>query len=291
MGRWHAGDRDILVVFDAGYDAPAYLLEGVPVEVLGSTTPVNSRHRRNIDPSGGRPPVRRPRSTPRPAVVVGHRPVGRGRRPALAGVPAQIRPGAHIQNDQTDAGLDPPEAPHRRGGGPVDLAGLRRPHPTPPRPATGRGSPPPLGEASRTRSAHPPPGSAAGSGTSARTLPCPTVRRNSTGPVPADRPARRTVTPPPVTTWAKRSGDPRPSPNVTRPDLERAFRREQPVQLRAVEAVPCSCTRRPRPHRPASPRGAAHPGRGKSTSAGPHAGARRRPGSSHLHPARRATPG
>jgi hypothetical protein len=42
MGRWHAGDRDILVVFDAGYDAPAYLLEGVPVEVLGSTTPVNS---------------------------------------------------------------------------------------------------------------------------------------------------------------------------------------------------------------------------------------------------------
>lgn len=41
MGRWHVGDiapcprrcRDILVVFDAGYDAPrmAYLLEGLPV--------------------------------------------------------------------------------------------------------------------------------------------------------------------------------------------------------------------------------------------------------------------
>ncbi|MEU1288903.1 NF041680 family putative transposase [Kitasatospora sp. NPDC005856] len=36
-GRWREGDRDILVVFDAGYDAPllAYLLEGLPVEVLG----------------------------------------------------------------------------------------------------------------------------------------------------------------------------------------------------------------------------------------------------------------
>ncbi|MDN0200772.1 transposase [Streptomyces sp. S.PNR 29] len=37
MGRWQAGDRDILVVFDAGYDASrmAYLLEGLSVEVLG----------------------------------------------------------------------------------------------------------------------------------------------------------------------------------------------------------------------------------------------------------------
>lgn len=37
MGRWHAGDRDILIVFDAGYDAPrmAHLLDGLPVEVLG----------------------------------------------------------------------------------------------------------------------------------------------------------------------------------------------------------------------------------------------------------------
>jgi peptidoglycan/LPS O-acetylase OafA/YrhL len=35
MGRWHFGDRDILIVFDAGYDAPrmAHLLGGV--EVLG----------------------------------------------------------------------------------------------------------------------------------------------------------------------------------------------------------------------------------------------------------------
>ncbi|MEU7162553.1 NF041680 family putative transposase [Streptomyces chrestomyceticus] len=36
-GQWEAGDDDILVVFDAGYDAPrmAYLLDGLPVEVLG----------------------------------------------------------------------------------------------------------------------------------------------------------------------------------------------------------------------------------------------------------------
>ncbi|GGW87875.1 hypothetical protein GCM10010320_81570 [Streptomyces caelestis] len=37
MGGWHLGDRDILIVFDAGYDAPrmAHLLGGLPVEVLG----------------------------------------------------------------------------------------------------------------------------------------------------------------------------------------------------------------------------------------------------------------
>ncbi|MFB6978496.1 NF041680 family putative transposase [Streptomyces scopuliridis] len=36
-GRWHVGDRDILIVFDVGYDAPrmAHLLDGLPVEVLG----------------------------------------------------------------------------------------------------------------------------------------------------------------------------------------------------------------------------------------------------------------
>lgn len=36
-GQWHEGDPDILIVFDAGYDAPrmAYLLGGLPVEVPG----------------------------------------------------------------------------------------------------------------------------------------------------------------------------------------------------------------------------------------------------------------
>ena len=57
MGRWEAGDRDILIVLDAGYDAPrmAHLLEGLPVEVLG-------RMRKPVPvpwtspPQGGRPP-------------------------------------------------------------------------------------------------------------------------------------------------------------------------------------------------------------------------------------------
>lgn len=37
QGQWEDGDPDILVVFDAGYDAPrmAYLLTGLPIEVLG----------------------------------------------------------------------------------------------------------------------------------------------------------------------------------------------------------------------------------------------------------------
>ncbi len=37
QGQWEPGDADILVVFDAGYDAPrmAYLLDGLPIEVLG----------------------------------------------------------------------------------------------------------------------------------------------------------------------------------------------------------------------------------------------------------------
>ncbi|MFD9796705.1 NF041680 family putative transposase [Streptomyces sp. NPDC059070] len=37
QGQWESGDDGILVVFDAGYDAPrmAYLLDGLPIEVLG----------------------------------------------------------------------------------------------------------------------------------------------------------------------------------------------------------------------------------------------------------------
>lgn len=66
MGRWHIGDRDILVVFDAGYDAPrmAYLLDGLPVEVLGRMRsdrvmrrPTPSRKEYALAyPQGGRPP-------------------------------------------------------------------------------------------------------------------------------------------------------------------------------------------------------------------------------------------
>jgi hypothetical protein len=66
MGHWHAGDRDILTVFDAGYDAPrmAYLLDGLPVEVLGRmrSDRVMRRPRPSLKeyalsyPRGGRPP-------------------------------------------------------------------------------------------------------------------------------------------------------------------------------------------------------------------------------------------
>ncbi|MEU2113961.1 transposase [Streptomyces sp. NPDC019507] len=63
MDRWTVGDRDILVVFDAGYDAPrmAHLLEGLPAQVLGrmrtdrvmrKPVPVPSVS----PPQGGRPP-------------------------------------------------------------------------------------------------------------------------------------------------------------------------------------------------------------------------------------------
>ncbi|GCB53137.1 hypothetical protein SNL152K_10494 [Streptomyces sp. NL15-2K] len=63
MGRWKAGDRDILIVFDAGYDAPrmAYLLDGLPVEVLGRMR-TDRVMRKPVPvpwispPQGGRPP-------------------------------------------------------------------------------------------------------------------------------------------------------------------------------------------------------------------------------------------
>ncbi|GGY96741.1 NF041680 family putative transposase [Streptomyces avidinii] len=65
-GSWRTGDPDILVVFDAGYDAPrmAYLLDGLPVEVLGRMrsdrvmrrpTPTQLEYSRAY-PQGGRPP-------------------------------------------------------------------------------------------------------------------------------------------------------------------------------------------------------------------------------------------
>lgn len=62
-GQWEDGDADILVVFDAGYDAPrmAYLLDGLPVEVLGRMR--SDRVMRKPvptpwipPPQGGRPP-------------------------------------------------------------------------------------------------------------------------------------------------------------------------------------------------------------------------------------------
>ncbi|WP_225101971.1 NF041680 family putative transposase [Streptomyces sp. CoH27] len=66
QGQWEAGDKDILVVFDAGYDAPrmAHLLGGLPVEVLGRMRsdrvmrrPAPSLKEYALSyPQGGRPP-------------------------------------------------------------------------------------------------------------------------------------------------------------------------------------------------------------------------------------------
>lgn len=66
QGQWEDGDPDILVVFDAGYDATrmAYLLTGLLVEVLGRMrsdrvmrrpTPTQLEYARAY-PQGGRPP-------------------------------------------------------------------------------------------------------------------------------------------------------------------------------------------------------------------------------------------
>ncbi|MFD4322968.1 NF041680 family putative transposase, partial [Streptomyces sp. NPDC058548] len=65
-GRWREGDPDVLIVFDAGYDAPrmAHLLDGLPVEVLGRMrsdrvmrrpTPTQLEYA-TAYPQGGRPP-------------------------------------------------------------------------------------------------------------------------------------------------------------------------------------------------------------------------------------------
>ncbi|MFK4188926.1 NF041680 family putative transposase [Streptomyces sparsogenes] len=60
-GQWHEGDPEILVVLDAGYDAPRIaLLAGLPVEILGRLRSDRVMRRptppRVYDPKGGRPP-------------------------------------------------------------------------------------------------------------------------------------------------------------------------------------------------------------------------------------------
>ncbi len=62
VGQWRQGDPEILVVLDAGYDAPriAHLLAGLPVEILGRLRSDRVMRRptppRVYDPKGGRPP-------------------------------------------------------------------------------------------------------------------------------------------------------------------------------------------------------------------------------------------
>ncbi|WTK82899.1 transposase [Streptomyces sp. NBC_01511] len=61
-GQWVAGDPEILIVLDAGYDAPriAHPLSDPPVEILGRTRSDRVMRRptppRVYDPKGGRPP-------------------------------------------------------------------------------------------------------------------------------------------------------------------------------------------------------------------------------------------
>jgi hypothetical protein len=72
-GQWQTGDPDILVVLDAGYDAPriAFLLADLPVEILGrmrsdrvlrrpAPAPAPSRHHRATNQTRWRIRFRRP---------------------------------------------------------------------------------------------------------------------------------------------------------------------------------------------------------------------------------------
>ncbi|MCX5203182.1 transposase [Streptomyces sp. NBC_00237] len=82
VGQWHPGDRDVLIVMDAGYEVMrlAWLLRDLPVELVGRL-----RSDRNLrlpkpprvhDPQGGRPPrhgkgfrLTDPQTWPKPAAV------------------------------------------------------------------------------------------------------------------------------------------------------------------------------------------------------------------------------
>lgn len=73
-GQWTDGDSDVLVVVDAGYDAPrlAYLLADLPVEILGRTRSDRVMRRltpaRVYDPKGaGRPSTAASSSSASPA--------------------------------------------------------------------------------------------------------------------------------------------------------------------------------------------------------------------------------
>jgi DDE superfamily endonuclease len=97
-----------------------------------------AHHRRHPDPLAGRAPARRPQPQAAVAVVVGHRRQrGRGGQ-VLAGVPAPVRPRAHLPAVQADTRLDRPQATRPNRGRPVDLADHRRSHPTAARPTPDR---------------------------------------------------------------------------------------------------------------------------------------------------------
>nr|WP_259408211.1 transposase [Streptomyces akebiae] len=151
MGRWHLGDRDILIVFDAGYDAPrmAHLLTGLPVEVLGGA--LRPRHAtadalaQRVRPglSPGRATAEARQGVPlRQAGDLGR--AGRGNRSGHR--PVRHRPVRHRPRDGLGPHPPPPDHPLR-----MDRPHRRTPHhrrhadPPPGRPpARRRRSPPTL---------------------------------------------------------------------------------------------------------------------------------------------------
>ena len=208
-GHWREGDPGILVIFDAGYDVMrlACRLADLPVEVLGRLRSdrvlhfpepgrrpgTQGRPRRHggefalADPATWpQPPAATTTATTRYGTATAqardrlhprltHRSI---RDPAAAGRRAWLIIAAHAQ-----LRLARPLA-----------ADLRRPRE---RPAPRAGSPRP--------------GSAAGSGTSARRQPSRPVHRNPASRAPAAHPGRRTAGPQPATTWEKRPGEKSPS--------------------------------------------------------------------------------
>ena len=186
MGRWHVGDRNILIVFDAGYDAPrmAHLLDGLPVEVLGRMR--SDRVMRRPTPSlkeyalaypqGGRPPKHgkefrfaKPETwgDPDAATVQVTDRYGTARAMAWDRIhpspdhPLRVdRPHRRTPRHRGHADSPPGRPPARRRRPAAALALVvrhRRAHPDPP-PARRRRRPAAtLGEARRARPAHPGP--------------------------------------------------------------------------------------------------------------------------------------
>ena len=131
----------------------------------------------------------------------------------VAGVPAPLRPRTHLPAVQADPRLDRPEDPRPRSAADrwtwLIIAAhtqLRLARPWPPT-CAGPGRDPPA------RAGSPPPGSAAGFGTSARRPPSPPAHRNPADPAPDAHPAPATDTPQPATTSARPSNATGPSPH------------------------------------------------------------------------------
>ncbi len=81
--------------------------------------------RRDVGRAGGRASVERAGGARGVVVVLEDRRCRRGRRPGLAGVPAAVRPGAHVPVVQAGPRLDPAPPAGTGRGGPVDLADHR----------------------------------------------------------------------------------------------------------------------------------------------------------------------